>query len=74
MLSKKQVKTIEKAMSKGLSNPKIVKQEAQGNGHLTVTVEADGQVVTVRGVAATPRDITFTGNKLRQAVQRELNA
>jgi hypothetical protein len=74
MYSKKQVKALEKALSKGLSNPKIVKQEAQGNGHLVLTVEADGQVVTVRGVAATPRDITFTGNKLRQAVQRELNA
>ena len=74
MFSKKQVKTIEKAMSKGLSNPKIVKQEAQGNGHLTLTVEANGQLVTVRGVAATPNDITFTGNKLRQAVQRELKA
>ena len=74
MFSKKQFKTIEKAMSKGLSNPKIVKQEAQGNGHLTLTIEANGRVVTIRGVAATPRDITFTGNKLRQAVQRELKA
>jgi hypothetical protein len=74
MLSNKQVKTIEKAMSKGLSNPKIVKQEAQGNGHLTLTIEANAQRVVIRGVAATPRDITFTGNKLRQAVQRELKA
>ena len=74
MYSKKQVKALEKAMSKGLNNPTIVKQEAQGNGHLALTIEANGQVVTVRGVAATPRDITFTGNKLRQAVQRELKA
>ena len=74
MYSKKQVKALEKAMSKGLDNPRIIKQEAQGNGHLTLTIEACGQVVTVRGVAATPRDITFTGNKLRQAVQRELKA
>ena len=74
MYSKKQVKALEKAMGKGLDSPRIIKQEAQGNGHLTLTIEANGQVVTVQGVAATPRDITFTGNKLRQAVRRELNA
>jgi hypothetical protein len=74
MYSKKQVKALEKAMSKGLDSPQIIEQEAQGNGHLTLTIEANGQVVTVQGVASTPRDITFTGNKLRQAVRRELKA
>lgn len=72
MYSKKQIKTLEKALAAGLDNPKIIEQQPQGNGHLTLVVAVGNRRVTVRGVAATPRDITFTGNKLRQAVRREL--
>ena len=72
VFNKKQIKTLEKALSRGLDNPKIVEQQPQGNGHITVVVAVGNQRVTVRGVAATPRDWTFTGNKLRQAVRRQL--
>ena len=74
MYSKKQIKILEKSLSRGLDNPIIVDQQPQGNGHITVVVAVGSRRATVRGVASTPRDITFTGNKLRQAVQRELKS
>ena len=72
MYNKKQRQTLETALARGLDNPKIIAQQPQGNGHLTVIVAVGNRRVTVRGVASTPRDITNTGNKLRQAVTRKL--
>lgn len=72
MISKKNLKLLEKRMDQGLKNAKILAQETQGNGHVTLTVRANGRVVTVRGVSSTPNDWTHTGNKLRQQVQRLL--
>ena len=72
MISKKNLKLLEKRLAQGLKNPKILAQEAQGNGHVTLTIRANGKVVTARGVSSTPNDWTHTGNKLRQQVQRLL--
>ena len=72
MISRKNLKLLEKRMNQGLKNAEILAQEAQGNGHVTLTVKANGRVVTARGVSSTPNDWTHTGNKLRQQVQRLL--